>query len=119
MATSVQTVSGTCRAADLGRTLMHEHLLIGWPGWETDATAPRFDRREAKRMCVDRMLELKALSASRRWSTPPHRSRRDVEFAAEGAQGRACRSRHRPLKEESGAAPCYKFRAASAVRRAR
>src|SRR5262249_60758994 len=107
------TVTGTCRTADLGLTLMHEHLLIGWPGWETDTAAPRFDRREAKRLCVDRMLELKALGVSALVDPCPIDLGRDVEFAAEVAQASGvnvvCATGL--YKEESGAAPYYKFRA--------
>jgi len=33
----VNTVLGPCSPEDLGTTLMHEHLLIGWPGWQSDA----------------------------------------------------------------------------------
>jgi len=114
MAALVQTVGGTCRASDLGRTLMHEHLLIGWPGWDTDASAPRFDRREAKRMCVDRMLELKALGVSALVDPCPIDLGRDVEFAAEVAQASGVQivCATGLYKEESGAAPYYKFRAA-------
>ena len=41
----VQTVSGTIGLDQLGRTLMHEHLFIAFPGAEFDPSA-RFDRAE-------------------------------------------------------------------------
>ena len=34
---TVQTVTGPCAPDALGTTLMHEHLLVGWPGWEAYA----------------------------------------------------------------------------------
>jgi phosphotriesterase-related protein len=115
MAHSIQTVTGTCRPAELGRTLMHEHLLIGWPGWEADAVA-RFDRGEAKRLCVDRMLELKSLGVSALVDPCPIDLGRDVEFAAEVAQAAGvhviCATGL--YKEESGAAPYFKFRSSFA-----
>jgi phosphotriesterase-related protein len=114
MANTIHTVTGPCRPADLGLTLMHEHLIIGWPGWESDTAAPRFDRREAKRLCVDRMLELKALGVSALVDPCPIDLGRDVEFAAEVAQASGvhviCATGL--YKEESGAAPYYKFRGA-------
>jgi phosphotriesterase-related protein len=114
MATTIQTVTGPCRPADLGLTLMHEHLIIGWPGWESDAIAPRFDRAEARRLCVDRMLELKALGVSALLDPCPIDLGRDVEFAAEVAQASGVRvvCATGLYKEESGAAAYYKFRGA-------
>ena len=81
--TTIQTVTGPCRPADLGLTLMHEHLIIGWPGWDSDTAAAAFDRREAKKMCVDRMHELKALGVTTLLDPCPIDLGRDVEFAAE------------------------------------
>jgi phosphotriesterase-related protein len=114
MANTVQTVTGSCRPADLGLTLMHEHLIIGWPGWESDTAAPSFDRREAKRICVDRMLELKSLGVSALLDPCPIDLGRDVELAGEVSQASGvhivCATGL--YKEESGAAPYYKFRGA-------
>jgi phosphotriesterase-related protein len=110
----VQTVTGTCRPAELGLTLMHEHLIIGWPGWDSDTAAPRFDRRDAKRLCVDRMLELRELGVSALVDPCPIDLGRDVEFAAEVSQAAGvhvvCATGL--YKEESGAAPYFKFRGA-------
>src|SRR5262245_13924890 len=112
--TTVQTVTGTCRPNDLGLTLMHEHLIIGWPGWESDTAARPFDRREAKRLCVDRMQELKALGVTALLDPCPIDLGRDVEFAAEVAQASGvhviCATGL--YKEESGGAAYFKFRGA-------
>src|SRR5262245_11412677 len=114
MATNIHTVTGPCRPADLGLTLMHEHLLIGWPGWESDTAAPVFDRHEAKRMCVDRMQELKSLGVSTLVDPCPIDLGRDVEFAAEVAQASGVRvvCATGLYKEESGGAAYFKFRGA-------
>ena len=116
MATTIQTVTGTCAPSALGRTLMHEHLIIGWPGWDADTAAAEFDRREAKRLCVDRMQELKSLGVSALVDPCPIDLGRDVEFAAEVAQASGvhivCATGL--YKEESGAAPYFKFRGAFA-----
>jgi len=108
----IQTVTGARDAATLGITLMHEHLIIGWPGWESDVAAPAWDRAEAKRLCVDRLLELKALGVSALVDPCPIDLGRDVEFAAEVSQasGVAVIGATGLYTEESGAAPYYKFR---------
>lgn len=109
---TIHTVTGPCSASDLGITLMHEHLIIGWPGWESDTAAPVWDRAEAKRMCVDRMQELKALGVTALVDPCPIDLGRDVEFAAEVSQAAGVRviCATGLYKEESGAAPYYKFR---------
>jgi phosphotriesterase-related protein len=112
--TTIQTVTGTCRPTDLGITLMHEHLIIGWPGWDSDTAAAPFDRRAAKRLCVDRMQELKGLGVTALVDPCPIDLGRDVEFAAEVAQASGvhiiCATGL--YKEESGAASYFKFRGA-------
>src|SRR5579885_1229105 len=57
---AVQTVTGPCGVEELGTTLMHEHLMIGWPGWQAEETRDRAARREYATRCIDRMAELRA-----------------------------------------------------------
>lgn len=112
----VHTATGTCAAGDLGITLMHEHLLIGWPGWESDTAAPAWDRGEAKRICVDHMLQLKEHGVTALVDPCPIDLGRDVELAAEVSQASGVQviCATGLYKEESGAAPYYKFRGAFA-----
>ena len=113
MSKMVQTVLGPCRGSELGVALMHEHLMIGWPGWESDGAARPLDRAAARAECVERMLELKELGMTTFLDPCPIDLARDVEFMAEVAQG----SRVNVIcatglyKEDLGAAPYYKFRA--------
>ena len=44
MAAVVNTVTGPVSPDDLGVTLMHEHILYGYPGWEGDQSIAPFDR---------------------------------------------------------------------------
>jgi phosphotriesterase-related protein len=113
MANRVQTVLGPRDPADLGVTLMHEHLLIGWPGWQTDAAAPPFVRSEARKRCVDRMQELKELGVSTLVDPCPMDLGRDVELIAEvsEASGVHVVCATGLYKENQGAAPYFKFRA--------
>ncbi len=57
MLTKIQTTTGTAKPEDLGRTLIHEHVLVGFPGWELDAKAPKFKRAKGMARAVDQMHE--------------------------------------------------------------
>src|SRR5262249_2301085 len=109
---SVQTVTGGCAPDALGLTLMHEHLLIGWPGWEAEAPLDRATRREHTLRCVDRLAELYDIGVRTMVDPCPIDLGRDVEFMAEVAQ----RSRVRIVcatglyKEDTGAPAYFKFR---------
>lgn len=54
---TVQTVTGPVDAADLGRTLVHEHIRISYAGEELDPTYS-WDRAETVARAVDKMGEL-------------------------------------------------------------
>jgi phosphotriesterase-related protein len=81
---TVTTVLGPVDTADLGVTLIHEHLLIGWPGWEKDPNVS-FDRRAEIDRAVERLQELRALGVQTFVDPCPVDIGRDVEFAAEVA----------------------------------
>jgi phosphotriesterase-related protein len=85
-AREVQTVTGRVAAADLGRTLVHEHVLIGFPGWQLDALAPPYVRAEAMARAVDQMQELRDLGVGTFVDPCPMDLGRDVEFLAELSQ---------------------------------
>src|SRR5262249_23571190 len=80
---SIQTVTGGCAPDALGVTLMHEHLLIGWPGWEAEAPLDRATRREHTVRCVDRLAELYDVGVRTMVDPCPIDLGRDVEFMAE------------------------------------
>ncbi len=56
----VNTVLGQISADELGMTLIHEHLALGYLGWECDAMAPPYDREAAATACVEALKEAKA-----------------------------------------------------------
>lgn len=56
----VNTVLGQISADELGATLIHEHLALGYLGWECDAMAPPYDREAAINTCVKALQEAKA-----------------------------------------------------------
>jgi len=88
---SINTVTGTTTAEQLGTTLMHEHLLIGWAGWELDCAAPKFERRAAFKNAVDRLKELKDLGLQSFVDPCPMDIGRDVNFMAEVSEASGVR----------------------------
>jgi phosphotriesterase-related protein len=82
----IQLTDGTIKQGDLGRTLIHEHVLIGMPGWNLDLKAPRFVRAEAMSRAVDRLQELRDYQCQTIIDPCPMDLCRDVEFVAEAAQ---------------------------------
>lgn len=82
----VQTVTGTAEARELGRTLIHEHVLVGFPGWDLDAKAPPFKRAEVMARAVDQMQVLADLGLGTFVDPCPMDLGRDVEFLAELSQ---------------------------------
>ena len=82
-ARAVQTVTGRVRPEALGRTLIHEHVLIGFPGWNLDAFAPKFVRADAMARAEDQMHELRDLGIGTFVDPCPMDLGRDVEFLAE------------------------------------
>ncbi|MEX1134718.1 MAG: phosphotriesterase-related protein [Acidimicrobiia bacterium] len=78
----MNTVLGPVPAGQLGLTLVHEHLMLGWPGSETDSTAI-LDRRDATRVCTERVQELHDLGVRTIVDPSPMELGRDPELAAE------------------------------------
>jgi len=86
MATEIATVTGSIRPDALGTTLMHEHVVIGYPGWEADTLRPGPTRKEMLAVAVDRVEEMKALGIDSMLDPCPNDLGRDVELVAEVAQ---------------------------------
>jgi phosphotriesterase-related protein len=82
--TVVNGVLGPIDTADLGVTLIHEHLLIGWPGWEKDPLVS-FDRRAEIDRAVELLQKLRSLGVQTFVDPCPIDIGRDVEFAAKVA----------------------------------
>jgi phosphotriesterase-related protein len=112
MPDSIQTVTGVTRPQNLGRTLMHEHLVIGYPGWESDTLNPGPDVAERIAVCVDRIEELKELGFTTILDPCPADLGRDVELMAKVAQqtGFQIVCATGLYKESEGGRPYWHFR---------
>jgi len=82
----VNTVLGPRRPSELGKTLVHEHVLIGYPGWFMDARMPPFIRAEAMDRAVDAFQQLRAYGVTTVVDPCPMDLGRDVTFNAEVSQ---------------------------------
>lgn len=80
---NVQTVLGDRSTDDLGFTLIHEHLTVGFPGYEWDNTS--FDRKKEIAGAVEKLKEIKELGVTSFVDPCPMELGRDPEFAAECA----------------------------------
>lgn len=78
----VMSVTGPVAAADLGLTLVHEHITVGMEGQALDPTAAP-DRREIVAMAVDKLQELRSHGFSTLVDPCPIELGRDPELYAE------------------------------------
>jgi phosphotriesterase-related protein len=86
VADTVNTVLGPRGVDTLGRTLIHEHVLVGYPGWFMDNRMPPFVRAEAMDRVVDAFSQLHAHGVKTVVDPCPMDLGRDVEFNAEVSQ---------------------------------
>ena len=111
--TKIQTVTGTIDASELGRTLTHEHLQIGWPGWESDSLRPGPKRNEIVAVALDRVREIQDHGVQTMIDPCPNDLGRDPELMAEVSvkTGLQIICATGLYKEDQGGAPYWKFRA--------
>ncbi len=110
--TPLNTVTGAIAPDQLGKTLMHEHLLIGYPGSEVDTVNPGPVGEERIARCVDRIEEMKGLGFTSLLDPCPSDLGRDVELMAKVAQktGFQIVCATGLYKEAEGGAPYWHFR---------
>jgi phosphotriesterase-related protein len=82
----VQLTDGRIGRSELGRTLIHEHVHLGMPGWQFDAKSPRYVRQELMARAIDKLQELRGYGCGTIVDPCPMDLGRDVEFVAEAAQ---------------------------------
>ena len=81
----INTATGPVDVDRLGKTLMHEHLVIGFPGWDSDTSAPSQSVREMTAVCLDRIGELKSAGFQTLLDPCPNDIGRDVALMADVA----------------------------------
>ena len=83
--TRINTVTGAITPDQLGTTLMHEHIVIGYPGWESDTLHPGPSLNECLAIAVDRIQQMQDHGINSMLDPCPSDLGRDVELAAEVA----------------------------------
>lgn len=82
----VQTVTGPIIAADMGRTLIHEHVTIAMPGWQFDPRSAKPSRADIIARSVDKLAQLHPHACKTIVDPCPMDVGRDVELIAEVSQ---------------------------------
>jgi len=80
MAKRINAVSGPVSTDELGITLMHEHLIFGYPGWQYDSAAPAYDREATAEVCVQMINEARKFGLSTIVDATPNDGTRDPEL---------------------------------------
>ena len=80
---TVNSVTGPIFVEDLGVTLMHEHILIGYPGWEADTLHPGPSREETIAIAIEKIQSMQAQGIQSMLDPCPNDLGRDVALAAE------------------------------------
>ena len=110
--TKIATASGETTTERLGRTLMHEHLVIGYPGWESHTKIKTPSPEDEVAICIDKIQQLQDLGYTSMLDPCPSDLGRDVELAARVAQqtGFQIILATGLYKQEEGGVPYWRFR---------
>lgn len=114
MAKTVNSVLGPISPDSLGLTLIHEHLVCGYPGWQSDTAAPPYDRKKAAEICVEAIREVQQYGLKTLVDATANDLSRDPELykmvAEKTGVNIICATGL--YKEEEGSAAYFKARAA-------
>jgi phosphotriesterase-related protein len=83
---TVNTTGGAVPVESLGRTLIHEHVLIGFPGWWMDGRKQPYRRADVVSRVVDAFQQVRAHSVETIVDPCPIDLGRDIELIAGVAQ---------------------------------
>jgi len=112
VASPVNTVAGEVSSDDLGRTLMHEHFLFGFPGYYGDVNFGGFDRDEHLAVALDVAERARGAGVRTIVDATPNDCGRDAEFLKEvserGGINVVCSTGY--YYEGEGAPAYFKFR---------
>ena len=76
----VNTITGPVDANTFGRTLMHEHFLFGFAGFQGDATLGGFKEEEYTRDCVQAVVDARAYGVETIVDATTNECGRNVRF---------------------------------------
>lgn len=113
MAKQVETVTGPIAPEDMGKTLIHEHFIFGYPGFQGDMTLGPFNREEAVATGVAAARKMMEHGVKTVVDPTPNECGRDPEVLREISEQSGiqiiCATGY--YYEGEGATPYFKFRA--------
>lgn len=83
MSRTVNTVTGPVRPEELGKTLVHEHFVFGYPGFHGDLTVAPYDRERALQVGLDVARRVMAHGVRTVVDATPNDCGRDPELLRE------------------------------------
>lgn len=86
MAAKVHTVTGAVSPDRLGKTLIHEHILFGFPGYQGDRTLGPFNHASALQACLKVAESIKAHGVQTVVNATPNECGRSPAFLREVAE---------------------------------
>lgn len=109
----INTVRGPVPADQLGRTLMHEHFVFGYPGYQGDVTLGAFDREAALAQILPTAEALRGHGVQTVVDATPNECGRNPELLREISERSGlnivCATGY--YYEGEGGTPYFKFRA--------
>jgi len=112
MTAIINTVTGPVPAGHLGKTLIHEHVLFGFPGFEGDRTLGPFNHDAALDSCLKTAERIKTHGVRTVVNATPNECGRKPSFLREVAERSGlnivCPTGY--YFEESGGSAYFKFR---------
>jgi phosphotriesterase-related protein len=79
----INTVLGSISPEDLGSTLVHEHIVAGYPGWECDPLSRPYDRVKMVQRCLGALSPVKTYGLRSIIDATPADLDRDVDIMKE------------------------------------
>lgn len=79
----INTVLGPINPESLGLTLVHEHITVGYPGWECDPLSKPYDREQIVKICLETLKPAKDCGVGSIIDATPMDLTRDIDIMKE------------------------------------
>ncbi|MBT2644167.1 phosphotriesterase [Bacillus sp. ISL-41] len=111
---SINTVTGPIKAEQLGKTLIHEHFIFGYPGFQGDVTLGGFKEESALEEAINIARNMQSFGVKTVVDPTPNECGRNPEFLKKVSEATGlqiiCATGY--YYEGEGATPYFKFRQA-------
>ncbi|MFB6465380.1 phosphotriesterase [Cytobacillus sp. Hz8] len=112
MSQMVETVTGPIAVEDLGKTLIHEHMIFGYPGYQGDVTLGPFNEEEALQAVIAQVKAVMSYGVQTIVDPTPNECGRDPLFLKKVSEATGlqiiCATGY--YYEGEGAPPYFQFR---------